>query len=93
MEGTASNRDAIGARVKIRGGGRTRTAWRIGGGSYQSADDPRLHFGLGQADQTLEIEVTWPSGRVDRYEELAADTGCVLREGETKPRPLIGYAR
>jgi tetratricopeptide (TPR) repeat protein len=93
LEGTGSNRDAVGARVMIRAGGRSQTAWRFGGGSYQSASDPRLHFGLGQADQALEIEVTWPSGRADRYEELAAGTGYVLREGESKPRRLLGFAR
>src|SRR5262249_39757329 len=43
LEGTASNRDAVGAHVTIRAGGRRQVAQRIGGGSYQSAGDPRLH--------------------------------------------------
>ena len=48
LEGTASNRDAVGARVVVIAEGRSDgRAWRFGGGSYQSAGDPRLHFGLG----------------------------------------------
>ena len=49
LEGTASNRDAVGARVTVAAGGRRQVAQRFGGGSYQSAGDPRLHFGLGSA--------------------------------------------
>src|SRR5262249_52590408 len=47
LEGTASNRDAVGARVAATAGGRTHVVWRVGGGSYQASGDPRLHFGLG----------------------------------------------
>ena len=81
LEGTASHRDAVGARVTITAGGRRRTDWRIGGGSYQSACDPRLHFGLGTANSCDQIEVTWPSGRVDRFGPLGADTAYLLRRG------------
>ena len=67
-----------------------RSAWRVGGGSYQSASDPRLHFGLGEADRVEAVEVTWPSGRVDRFDGLPADAGYLLREGDAAPRPLAG---
>src|SRR5262249_42495569 len=72
-------------------GSRRRVAWRSGGGSYQSASDPRIHFGLGEIDRVETIEVTWPSGRVDRYRGLRADTGYLLREGEDEPKPLAGF--
>ena len=49
LEGTASNRDAVGARVRLVADGRRQVAQRVGGGSYQSANDGRLHFGLGPA--------------------------------------------
>jgi hypothetical protein len=91
LEGTASNRDAVGAKVVVHAGGRRQAAQRVGGGSYQSANDPRLHFGLGTAGRIGEIEVRWPSGRVDRYQDLAADTGYHLREGDVQPRPLKGF--
>ena len=51
LEGSSSNRDAVGARVTVNAGGRRFVGWRIGGGSYQSASDPRLHFGLGAIDR------------------------------------------
>jgi thioredoxin-like negative regulator of GroEL len=91
LEGTASNRDAVGAVVTVEAGGRRRVATRLGGGSYQSAGDPRLHFGLGDAKRADRVEVRWPSGRVDHFEGLAAGTGHLLREGEPSPRPLPGW--
>jgi len=91
LEGTVSNRDAIGARVTATARGRRLTAWRIGGGSYQSASDPRIHIGLGDADRAEQIEVTWPSGRVDQFGPLAADAGYRLREGAEAAEPLRGF--
>jgi len=91
LEGTASNRDGVGARVTVTSGGRRQVAQRVGGGSYQSASDPRLHFGLGAADRVETVEVAWPSGRVDRFRDLAADAGYLLREGHDEATPLQGF--
>jgi len=91
LEGTASNRDAVGARVRLVAGGRARVAQRVGGGSYQSANDGRLHYGLGPESLVESIEVTWPSGRRDRHERLTADRGYLLREGDARPVPLAGF--
>jgi hypothetical protein len=82
LEGTASNRDAIGARVTVTAGGRRQTAWRIGGGSYASASDPRLHFGLGSAQVVDDVEIRWPSGRVDHIDKPSVDRAYHVREGE-----------
>jgi len=79
--GTQSNRDGVGARVTIACGGRRLMAERTGGGSYQSASDPRLHFGLGTFRQIESVEVRWPSGQVDHHEGLIADREYRLREG------------
>src|SRR5262249_52398500 len=81
LEGTTSNRDGVGARVAIEAGGSRRVSQRLGGGSYLSANDPRLHFGLGPANRVDRIEVRWPSGRVDRFRDLPADRVYRLREG------------
>ena len=92
LEGTASNRDAVGARVAVTAAGRNQVAARIGGGSYLSASDPRLHFGLGPARMVDRVEVRWPSGRHDTYDGLPADAGYRLREGDPAPRPMTGFA-
>ena len=74
----------------VTAGGRRRVAWRIGGGSYQSAGDPRLHFGLGDADRVESIEIRWPSGRVDRLGPLPADAG--YSSAREPPGPSLSRA-
>ena len=93
LEGSASSRDAVGARVAVTADGRRRVAWRHGGQSYQSSIDPRLHFGLGPIEAPVSVEVAWPSGRVDRHDALPVDAGYLLREGEAQTSPLPGYGR
>jgi tetratricopeptide (TPR) repeat protein len=93
LEGTRSNRDAVGARVTVEADGRRWAAQRAGGGSYQSASDPRLHFGLGAARRVDRVEVRWPSGRVDLYAGLEPDAAYLLREGDAKTRPLENWDR
>jgi tetratricopeptide (TPR) repeat protein len=80
LEGTASNHDAVGARVAVTVFGHTQVAARLGGGSYLSASDYRFHFGLGPAQTVDRVEVTWPTGRRDCYQGLAADAEYRLRE-------------
>jgi hypothetical protein len=48
---------------------------------YYSHSDSRLHFGLGKAAAADRLEVTWPSGRVDTYENVKANQTVTLREG------------
>jgi enediyne biosynthesis protein E4 len=92
LEGQSSNRDAVGARVAVTAAGRTQVAARFGGGSYQSASDQRLHVGLGTAVAAERVEVTWPSGRRDCYQGLAADSAYRLREGDSTASPLPGFS-
>jgi enediyne biosynthesis protein E4 len=89
LEGKRSNRDGVGARVTVRAGGHHSVGCRFGGGSYQSACDPRLHFGLGTTDLIDSVEVKWPSGRVDHYTGLRPG-GYRLREGDNCPTTLPG---
>ena len=91
LEGTRSNRDGIGAIVTVKAGGRVRRGWRFGGGSFQSASDPRLHFGLGQ-DRIAEVEVHWPSGQIDRFTGIESDRSYRLREGSKTAFPLRAFA-
>jgi hypothetical protein len=95
LRGTTSNRDGVGAVVRVSAGGRTQTSWRLGGGSFLSSCDPRLHFGLGRGTENealgVAVEIKWPSGKIDRYQELKQDTAYELIEGEPSPRPLKGW--
>ncbi len=91
LEGVRSNRDGVGARVTLRADGRPRVAQRVGGGSYQSSSDPRIHFGLGPSARAESVEVRWPSGRIDRFRDLPADTAYSLREASARPEPLAGW--
>ncbi len=63
LVGVGDNRDAVGARVQLRCGQQVQTRQRLGGGSYLSASDPRLHFGLGTCASVDELVITWPSGQ------------------------------
>ncbi|MHB1557136.1 MAG: FG-GAP-like repeat-containing protein [Isosphaeraceae bacterium] len=92
LEGSGPNRDAIGARVAVVAEGRRQVAWRTGGGSFQSASDPRIHFGLGRAERIESLEVAWPSGRVDRHDGLESNAGYRIREGHARPEPLRGFS-
>ncbi len=92
LEGRASNRDGVGASVEVNAGGRRQVVQRFGGGSYQSAGDPRLHIGIGAATKVDSVEVRWPSGRVDRFSDLRTGAGYRLREGEGAAVPLEGFS-
>jgi hypothetical protein len=87
--GTRSNRDGVGARLKVAAGDLTLYDQRKGGMSYQSAQDPRLHFGLGDRKRVELIEVRWPSGMVTRLTDIACDQILAIQEGTgIVPRPF-----
>ena len=79
--GTKSNRDGVGARVKVSAGDLILYDQRKGGMSYQSAQDPRLHFGLGQRSTVDAIEILWPSGSVTKLANLKSDQIIAVKEG------------
>ena len=84
LEGTASNRDAIGARVRARRWTTARKPWAMvkTGSSYCSQSELPLTFGLGGVDEVTTIEVTWPNGRVEKLAGVAADQSITIREGK-----------
>ena len=79
--GSKSNRDGIGARVEVQAGGRRQIQEVTSGGGYLSQNDLRLHFGLGAATRIEQIAVRWPSGTVDKAENVSADQFLVFEEG------------
>ena len=82
LEGTTSNRAAIGARVTVNVGGVARIAEVRAGGSYISQNDLRLHFGLGSETRISKVEITWPNGKREELKDLAADAIYSIAEGK-----------
>jgi hypothetical protein len=72
LQGTSSNRDAIGAKIVVTSGGRQLVRWVTGGSSYLSAADKRVTVGLGpdSARKPVSVEIIWPRGRLQRLSNL-----------------------
>jgi hypothetical protein len=79
--GTKSNRDGVGARVKVSAGDLVLYDERKGGMSYQSAQDPRVHFGLGEHTTVDSLEIVWPSGMKTKLANLKSDQIITVKEG------------
>ena len=90
--GTKSNRDGVGARVKLTAGDLVLYDQRKGGMSYQSAQDPRLHFGLGGRTKIDTLEIIWPSGMTTKVANIKADRIIAVEEGNgivDRPFPRV----
>ncbi len=81
LVGTKSNRDGIGASLKISSQGFIHVEQAKGGMSYMSANDPRIHFGLGKRTKIDSLEIAWPSGQVDRLTNVPVDQIIAVKEG------------
>jgi hypothetical protein len=81
LAGTQSNRSAIGAELMLKAGGMTQTQEIRSGGSYLSQSDLRAHFGIGEATYIDELEIHWPSGRIDKLHHLNVDHIFSVLEG------------
>jgi enediyne biosynthesis protein E4 len=82
LAGVASNRMALNARIHIVAAGVMQTEEIHSGGSYLSQNDTRVHFGLGAANSIDSVEIFWPSGKVEKLNNLAADRFYFLLEGQ-----------
>jgi enediyne biosynthesis protein E4 len=102
LEGTRSNRDGFGARVRVTQDGAAQTREVRSNFSYLSASDPRPHFGFGSNAHPVDIQVHWPSGTVDTLKNIAIDRFILFKEGcgsispgkgagETSHDPIIRY--
>ncbi len=81
LAGTKSNRDGIGAVVKLAAGGDVQTKTLVSGSSYLSSSELVLTFGLAGHSRADTIEVRWPSGQVDTLKNVAADQIVTVKEG------------
>lgn len=84
LEGVTCNRDAIGARIVWKAGGKAKQRLKNNGGSYLSSHDPREVLGLGTATQVDELEIHWPapSKQVEKLTKVAADRYLRIVEGK-----------
>ncbi|NKB66493.1 MAG: hypothetical protein GKR89_05490 [Candidatus Latescibacteria bacterium] len=88
LQGNQSNRDGIGARVRLQSGDLVQYAEVASGYSFGCSSSLELEFGLGPRTQVDEIEIRWPSGQTDRYRNLSADRFLRLTEGAPRPQTL-----
>jgi hypothetical protein len=80
LEGTASNRSAIGATVLVTAGGRVQARAVLSQASYYSADDLRLYYGLGAARRAERVEVRWPNGGRSVVADVEAGQTIEIKE-------------
>jgi len=83
--GTKSNRDGIGAHISVTVGTRTVVDEVRSGSSYNSSSDMRVHFGLGSETKVNSIQIRWPSGLQEHFDNLPADSIQTLKEGSGTP--------
>jgi hypothetical protein len=82
LVGTKSNRDAMGARIRVVAGTTSQIREIAGGGSYLSQSDLRANFGLGKTSRVETVEVTWPSGLRQVFHNVEADKFYLIEEGK-----------
>ena len=88
--GTVSNRDAVGTRIVVHSGDRKWLKELQGGGSFESASDPRLHIGLGSLTRVDKVDIRWPSGQKQSLGPFEVDRTISLIEPEASQKPLPG---
>ena len=84
LDGTSSNRSAIGATIVLTSRGVKQARTVLSQSSFYSHDDLRVHFGLGDAQQADQLDIIWPSGRVDTLKNVQARHFLTIKEGSTK---------
>jgi len=84
LQGTQSNRDAIGAHMEVECAGRLMVKTLQAGSGYLSQHTKRLHFGLGDSSEARRIRIRWPSGTVQQFENLPAGFRYRIVEGSSE---------
>lgn len=91
LEGTRSNRDGIGAVVRVETEGGTSAQVVSAGSGYISQHTKKLHFGLGDQTRARQVTVTWPSGETQVFDDLDVGYRYRVREGDLNlERALLG---
>jgi hypothetical protein len=86
LEGTKSNKSAVGAQVRLKAGGMTRLQFISGGNSFAGQSSSRVHFGLGEVSKIDQVEVRWPTGEKEVFTGLAVDKINKIVEGSSRKK-------
>lgn len=86
--GVRSNRDAVGAKVRLRAGDRWQTGVVSAGAGFRGSSSRIRHFGLGDRSVVDEIVIRWPSGYVTTLRDLPANLRYTVREGDDVATPI-----
>lgn len=89
LEGTRSNRDAVGARVRLRIGDQWQTRVVKAGSGYISGSSQRIHFGVGEANRVDEVQINWPSGEETQMRDLFVDRRYEIVEASQSTAKLL----
>ena len=95
IAGTRSNRDGFGARMEVKRGTTVQTQEVRANSSFESASDPRLHFGVGESQRIDSISIHWPSGRLETLPGEDADQQLTIEEGKgvVRREPFLSVGR
>ena len=93
LRGVQTNRDRVGARVRVTSGDLTQVAEVHSGRGYQSHYGTQLHFGLGNRQRVDSIEVRWLGGALDKFTNLPADRFLTITEGNPTVRATLRPAK
>lgn len=81
LVGGRSNRDALGARIRVLVAGLSQIREIAGGGSYLSQSDLRANFGMGKSTRAERVEIRWPSGKSQVFHDVETDKFYLIEEG------------
>ena len=88
LRGIQSDRDAIGTTVTLKTAERSTSLQLTAGDGYLSSNQRQLTFGLGSRQQVEQLEVRWPSGLIQRFQDPPVDVELLLVEGRSRAVPL-----
>ena len=82
LQGVKSNRDGYGTKIRVIAGEKTQISELVSGIGYFSSNAKELYFGLGNVQKIKLLEIKWPSGIIQRFEDVMADQTLLIVEGE-----------
>ncbi|QDT08377.1 FG-GAP-like repeat-containing protein [Planctomycetes bacterium K23_9] len=89
LTGVESERDAIGAEVRLTAGDQSWTAWQVGGDGYMCTNEPIIHFGIGSSPTIETVQISWPSGKKQTFKNVAVNDRYLIVENSDATFPIL----